>query len=230
MPLLTKVKKKADDSAAAGPEQPAIPTAAATTPIRQRRRPAFIALGVALIIVCALGAFWLVDRLSTTTQVVIAAADIPEGQRLTTEDLTVTDVTVPGGVATIPGSDLDTLVGQRSVGQLEKGALLAPGDVSTDAFPAAGTAVVGVRVSAGQIPTNDVDPGDPIQIVGTPREGDDPPSGDAPVITGTVQAISAPATDGVVVVDVLVSSDQSATLAALSATGRISVVLVPEEE
>ncbi len=230
MPLLDKIRKKADDSAATEQEHPAIPTAATAAPIRQRRRPAFIALGVALIIVCALGALWLVDRLSTTTPVVVAAADVPEGQRLTAEDLTVTDVTVPSGVATVPGSDLDTLIGQRAVGPLEEGTLLAPGDVSGEQFPASGTAVVGVRVSSGQIPTNDVDPGDPIQIIGTPREGDDPPTGDAPVITGTVQAISTPSAEGEVVVDVLVSTDQSATLAALSATGRISVVLVPEEE
>lgn len=230
MSLPVKVKTKADPPAGAEPEQPAIPAVATTTPIRQRRRPAFIALGVALIVVCALGAFWLVDRLSTTTQVVVAASDVPQGQTLTAEDLTIADVSVPDGVATIPAGELNTLVGQRAVGPLEEGAMLTPGDVSPAAFPAAGSAVVGIRVSAGQIPSNDVDPGDPIQIIGTPREGDDPPSGDAPVVTGTVQNISSPATDGTVVVDVLVSTDQSATLAALSATGRISVILVSEEE
>ncbi|MGO1325099.1 MAG: SAF domain-containing protein [Brevibacterium aurantiacum] len=230
MPLLTK-NKKAAEASVPEPEQPTVPSAATTgTPVRQRRRPALIALGIALIIVCGLGAFWLVDRLSTTSQVVVAAAGVPEGQVLTAEDLTVIDVNVPSGTAIVPGSDLETLVGQRAVGPLEEGALITPGDVSTASFPAEGSAVVGVKVSAGQIPTADVDPGDPIRIVGTPREGDDPPSGDAPVITGTVQAISQPTTDGILVVDVLVSDDQSATLAALSATGRISIVLVPEEE
>lgn len=229
MPLLTKSMKK-PAATEPGAEQPVIPAAATGSPVRQRRRPALIALGIALIIVCGLGAYWLVDRLSTTSQVVVAAVDVPEGKVLTAQDLTVIDVNVPGGTAVIAGGELSTLVGQRTSAPLEQGALISPSEVSADSFPAAGSAVVGVKVNAGQIPTADVDPGDPIRIIGTPREGDDPPGGDAPVITGTIQAVSSPTVDGALIVDVLVSDDQAATLASLAATGRISIILVPEEQ
>ena len=117
-----------------------------------------------------------------------------------------------------------------STTSLEQGAILSPGQVSATSVPAKGAAIVGIKVAPGQIPTQNVDPGDPIRIVGTPKSGDDPPSGEAPTVNGTIQALGEPTTDGSYVVDVLVSQDQAGTLAALSATGRIGVILIPEEE
>lgn len=231
MPLLNRTK--ADPPPASPTSQstnPAVPAAAQGAPVKSRRRPSLIALGLALIIVCSLGAYWLVDRMSTTSQVVVAAADVPEGQVLTADDLSTTNVNVPAGTAVIPASQLDTLVGQRAVAPLDAGALIAPGNVSAAAFPASGTAVVGVRVATGQIPINDVNPGDQIQIIGTPREGDDPPTGEAPSINGTVQAISQPGTNGTIVVDVLVAQELAPTLTSLAATGRIGIILTPEAE
>ncbi|MGO2045765.1 MAG: SAF domain-containing protein [Brachybacterium tyrofermentans] len=230
MPLLPQRTKPEPGAPAASDEQPSIPTAAAGSPTKQRRRPTLIMLGVALIAVCAVGTWWITDRMSTTNQVVVAAADVSQGQVLTAEDLTTTDVNVPAGTAVITGSELDSLVGQRSTAAIEEGALLSPRQISSEALPGAGAAIVGVKVLPGQIPAQNVEPGDAVEVVGTPKPGDDPPSGDAPVIVGTIQAIGQPTTDGSIVVDVLVSEDQAGTLTALSATGRIGIVLVPEEE
>ncbi|UQN31821.1 SAF domain-containing protein [Brachybacterium kimchii] len=232
MALLPKRKPKNAEETAEKDEQPAVPKGAATsgTPLRQRRRPTLIAAGVALIIVGALGAYWTVDRLSTTTQVVVAADSVPEGQVLEADDLLTSDVNVPSGTAVVAGGDLDSLVGKRTTSALEKGEIVAPGSTSAAAFPATDTAVVGIKVAAGQYPSNDLNPGSAVQVIGTPREGDDPPSGDAPVIAGTVHAIGSPTQDGGLTVDILVSNDQAATLASLSATGRISLVLVPKAE
>lgn len=231
MPLPLLSRKKTDDESSTSEKTPdPVPTAPSGTPVKRRRRPTMYALGVALLVVGALGAWWITERLSTTSQVVVAAADVPEGQVITTEDLTTSDVNVPSGSAVIAGSDLDSLVGQRATTSLEEGALLSPSQISAAALPGEGTAIVGIKVVPGQIPIQNVDPGDAIQIVGTPKSGDDPPSGDAPVVTGTIQALGEPSTDGSYVVDVRVSDDQAGTLTAMSATGRIGVILVPEEE
>lgn len=230
MPLPTLSRKKADDDSSTTEATPEpVPDASSGTPVKRRRVPAMYALGIALIVVGALGAWWITERLSTTTEVVVAAADVPEGQVITAEDLTTSDVNVPSGAAIIPGSDLDSLAGQRATATLEEGSLLSPGQITAESLPGEGTALVGIKVVPGQIPTQNVDPGDSIQIIGTPQSGDDPPSGDAPVVTGSIQAIGQPATDGSYVVDVLVSEDQAGTLTALSATGRIGVILVPQE-
>lgn len=205
-----------------------VPAAASGTPVKHRRRPKLWALGVALMVVGALGVWWIVESMSTTSQVVVAAADVPEGQVITAEDVTTSDVNVPSGAAVIPGGQLDTIVGQRATAPLEKGALLAPTQVNTDPLPAEGMAVVGVKVAPGQIPTQNVDPGDAIQILGTPKQGDDPAQGESPTVTGTIQAVGQPTTDGALVIDVLVTADQAGTLTALNATGRIGVVLVAE--
>lgn len=231
MPLPLLSRNKADDESSTDKTTPdLVPTAAATgTPIKRRRRPRMYALGVALLVVGALGAWWITASLSTTSQVVVAAADVPEGQVITAEDLTTSDVNVPSGSAVIAGSELDSLVGQRATTSLQEGALLAPSQISSASVPAEGTAIVGIRVTPGQIPIQNVDPGDAVQVVGTPKAGDDPPSGDAPVVNGTIQAVGEPAGDGSFVVDILVSDEQAGTLSSLSATGRIGVILVPEE-
>lgn len=226
MSLLLKSKKP--DTAA--DEQPPVPAAATGSSPKQRRRPTLIALGIALIVVCALGTWWITDQMSTTSKVVVSAVDVSEGQVLSAEDLTTAEVNVPSGTAVVPGSELEPLVGQRATAPLEEGAILSPGQLSTETLPGEGTAIVGVKALPGQIPSQNVEPGDAIEVVGTPKSGDDPPSGDAPVITGTIQAIGQSGTDGSLVVDVLVSEDQASTLTALSATGRIGIVLVPEEE
>ena len=230
MPLPLLSRKKDDDTKTTELTPDPVPTASSGTPVKRRRRPRMLALGIALLVVGALGAWWITDRLSTTSQVVVAAADVPEGQVITADDLTTSDVNVPSGSAVISGSELDSLVGQRTTTSLEQGALLSPSQVSAASVPGEGTAIVGIKVAPGQIPTQNVDPGDPVQIVGTPKSGDDPPSGDAPTVNGTIQALGEPSTDGTYVVDVLVSDDQAGTLTALSATGRIGVILVPEEE
>ncbi|GAA1490648.1 SAF domain-containing protein [Brachybacterium sacelli] len=230
MPLLSTSTPKDAETGPEDAEHTPVPVAPSGSLLRRRRRPALIALGIALIVVCGLGTYWVVDRLSTTSQVVVAAADVPEGQVLSADDLTTTEVNVPAGTSVVSGSDLESLVGQRAASPLHEGALLSPGQVSEENFPAPGTAVVGIRVTAGQIPANDVEPGDSVQIVGTPREGDDPPTGDAPVVNGTVHAVASPTSEGVIVVDVLVEEERAATLTSLSATGRIGVVLLPEEQ
>lgn len=222
-------RKNAETPPATDSNTPALPSAAESTPVKRRRRPAMYALGIALIVVGALGAWYITDRLSTTSEVVVAAVDIQEGQVITATDLTTTDVNVPAGSAIITGSQKDTLVGQRATSALQKGALVAPNQVSGQALPEAGFSIVGVKVAPGQVPSQNVDPGDPIQIVGTPKNGDEPPAGDAPTITGQIQTIGQPATDASLVIDVLVPSDQAATLASLSATGRIGVILIPQE-
>lgn len=230
MPLPLLSRKKVDDESSTNETTPdPVPTASAGTPIKRRRRPRMYALGVALLVVGALGAWWITEHLSTTSQVVVAAADVPEGQVITAEDLTTNDVNVPSGSAVIAGGELDSLVGQRATTSLEEGELLAPNQISGASVPAEGTAIVGIKVAPGQIPTQNVDPGDAVQIVGTPKSGDDPPSGDAPIVTGTIQAVGDPAGDGSFVVDILVSDEQAGTLSSLSATGRIGVILVPEE-
>lgn len=229
MPLPLLSRKKDDDTSTTELTPDPVPTASSGTPVKRRRRPRMLALGIALLVVGALGAWWITDRLSTTSQVVVAAADVPEGQVITADDLTTSDVNVPSGSAVIAGSELDSLVGQRATTSLQEGALLAPSQISSASVPAEGTAIVGIRVTPGQIPIQNVDPGDAVQVVGTPKAGDDPPSGDAPAVNGTIQAVGEPAGDGSFVVDILVSDDQAGTLTALSATGRIGVILVPEE-
>lgn len=226
---LRRPPKKTSETA---PEEPAVPSAAkaTTTPLKTRRRPTLIALGLALIAVCALGTWWLVDQTSTTNQVVVAARNVPTGTVLADDDLTTIDANIPSNASTIPGSQKSSLIGKRSNGPLPKGAILAPKDLSADAFPAQGTAVVGIKVMPGQAPSSNLKPGDHVQVVGTPRPNDDPPTSEAPAISGVVQAISEPTNDGSRIIDITVNEKDSGSLAGLSATGRINVVLVSQKE
>ena len=79
---------------------------------RGRRRPGLIVAGVALAMVGALFAVWLVASAGQRTGVVVVARDVPYGATLTAQDLTVAEVSLDPSVQAIASDDATTLVGQ----------------------------------------------------------------------------------------------------------------------
>ena len=88
-----------------------MPTPPRVAPPRGRRRPGLLALGVALVAVGALTAAWLVSTAGQRSPVVVVLRDVPYGAVLTSGDVGSADVSVDANVATIPASQLDSVVG-----------------------------------------------------------------------------------------------------------------------
>ncbi len=198
-------------------------------PPRLRRRPAVLGLGVALVAGGGLTAAWLVSTSGSTTSVVVAAAPVLRGQVLAPEQLTTAQVSGLDPAALTPAGDLSSLVGQTVVVDVPVGAPVPPAAVTPDPIPAAGQAVVGILLPAGQVPTVDLLPGARVRIVATPRAQEDVP---ASIGTGTPAVLISTSTDevsGNTIANVAVPAPQAASLAALAATGRAALVLDADE-
>lgn len=202
-------------------------TAPRLAPPRTRRRPAFVALGIALVAAGALVAVWLVNTAGQRVPVLVAARDIPFGTTLTQSDLATVDVSVDPSVAVISAGEVDSLVGMTASTTIMQGSLLSRSEVSAAGPPAAGQVLVGVAVPAARMPAGGLTAGDRVLVVTTPAADADPPSGPPDSVAATVVRVGAADLNGVTVVDVTTAAGDGPALAARAATGRIAIVLEP---
>ena len=201
------------------------PRGATVVTPKGRRRPGLITAGVALAMLGALVAVWLVTSAGDRADVVMLARDVPYGASLTSADLALTAVAVDPTVATVPADDAASLVGQVAAADLVAGSLLAPGQVSAMAPPGPGEVLVPLPVSTERLPASGLTAGDRLLVVDTPAAAADPPS-DAPAsFAVTVVRLGAPDLNGVSVIDVVVAEADGPGLAARAATGRFALVL-----
>ncbi|MCB2175757.1 MAG: SAF domain-containing protein [Actinomycetales bacterium] len=190
-----------------------------------RRRPGLITAGVALAMVGALVAVWLVTSAGDRADVVMLARDVPFGTTLTADDLTLTAVAVDPGVSTVSAADTASLVGQVAAADLVAGSLLAPGQVTAAAPPGPDEVLVPLPVSAERLPASGLSAGDRLLVVDTPAVAADPPSAAPESFAATVVRLGTPDLNGVSVIDVVVAEVDGPALAARAATGRFAVVL-----
>jgi hypothetical protein len=87
-----------------------------------------------------------------------------------------------------------------------------------------------VGVSAVQLPTTALRPGDDVLLVPVTASGGMESSGGAPAaVAATVVASGPPGTDGLRVVDVLVDASDGPDVAARAAAGLVAIVMVADE-
>lgn len=204
-----------------------MPVAPPAPVVRNRRRPALLALGVALVATGALAAGWLVARAGDRVGVVVLARDVPYGATLTPGDLSVTEVSVDPAVATVPAAQLSELVGQVAAMPLSRGTLVSPTSVQAAAPPEAGQVLVAVALPATRMPVGRLAAGDRVQVVSTPPRDGEVSTEQPATIAATVVRLGDPDLDGITVVDLSAAPDDGTRLAAWSATGRVALVLQP---
>lgn len=205
------------------------PRRSATAPprpaVRSRRRPGMLAAGVALVAVGALGAVYLVQAVGQTVPVVAVARDVAAGERIERADLTVAEVSSDPALSPIPAAELAGLVGQRAAVALTAGSLLTDAAVTDELLPAAGQSLVGIALTAAQLPAEPLRAGDSVRIIDTPTSQGEPPTTTPASIAGQVVSVTGPDSAGLIVVDLTVPTGRAADLAARVATGRIALVL-----
>jgi len=194
---------------------------------RARRRPALLALGVALVALGALATVWLVGSQAQRTSVVVMARDVPYGAVVSEADLSTTDVSLDPGVSVLSATERDRVVGMTAATALSAGSLLSPAQLRATSPPSPGQVLVGVAVAATRMPAGGLSAGDRILIVDTPPADADPPSGVPASIAALVVRVGPVDLNGVSVVDVTVATGDGPALAARSATGRIAIIVQP---
>jgi hypothetical protein len=200
-------------------------------PPRRRRRPALLALAVTMVILGALGAAYLATSLGQTSSVLAVAREVPWGQTVTAADLVEARVSADPALEPIPYGDRDRVIGLVAATTLTPGSLLTRDALTDQRLPAPGQQLVGVGVSAVQLPATALRPGDDVLLVpvaaGTAPAANE--AGAPGVVDATVVQTGPPATDGLRVVDVLIDAADGPDVAARAAAGLIAIVVVAGE-
>jgi SAF domain len=207
-------------------------TATVQAPPRFRRRPLVILAGVAMVCLGAVLGLWAWTAGTTQTEVVAVRASVQRGAVIGASDLMRVRVGLDPSLRTVSASGLAALVGKRAAVDLSAGSLLTPDAVTSAVVPGQGLSLVGVALTAGQLPSAPLVNGDAVRIVSTPAKGADA-SGSPRVLAATVASVTTVGdakTGGVhFVVDLLVPAAAAADLAAEANSGNVALVLDSRE-
>lgn len=214
--------------AAAGVPRPAVPPPG-REPVRTRRRPLLLGLGLALTALGGLGAVWLATSGTGTVSVLGVSREVRAGQVIDRQDLVSVQIATGTALRAVPVQDADSVIGKRALTRLAPGGLVNPDAVADKMVPAQGQALVGLNLAAGQKPALPLEAGDRVEIVYTPGGQDvttTSPSRTAPVLGVVVSSDGDPDT-GKTVVDVSVPTDAAVKVATWGSAGHATVVLLP---
>lgn len=222
------------------PDRSALDRPGAVAPPRalraRRRRPAVLALSVALIAAGGLGGAALYTATGQRISVLALARDVPSGQQLVASDLTVARIAGDPALRPVDAADLDRAVGRRAATDLKRGSLLTTSDVTDDPVVQPGQQIVGVAAKHTQLPATALKPGRQVIVVATPdttqQGGDGAAAGTTrpQTLNATVVTVGGADTDGTVVVDMAVNPSQGPRLAEIVASGHFVVILAPADE
>lgn len=203
--------------------------------LRPRRRPALVALGVALVAIGGVTSARLVTDASGRTAVLAVAHDIPVGATITSSDLATAHFGHDPHLTPIAAGAESTVVGKVAAVTLRAGSLLTAADVTSASIPGAGHQLVGVALKPGQLPARALVAGARVLVVATPGQAGTTATGDQQgtsqqPIPAVVVDVSAPAADETVVVDLSVATGDGPTVAAIASTGNVALVEQPAGE
>ncbi|MEU8919851.1 SAF domain-containing protein [Kitasatospora sp. NPDC048545] len=199
----------------------AVPHAPGRTMRARRRRPAVLAMAVALIAAGGLGGAVLYNSTGQRVAVLALARDVPWGQVITEDDLVVARIAGDPALHPVSAQDRTKAIGMRAATDLKRGAMLTSGDLAQGLTVQPGQIVVGVSAKRSQLPASRLQPGVQLVVVSTPDNGR------ADSLPATVITVGRVDTDGSQVIDVAVGTADGPRLAQWVASGRIQVLLAP---
>ncbi|GAA2456057.1 hypothetical protein GCM10010191_89220 [Actinomadura vinacea] len=198
--------------------------------VARQRRPGWIAAGVMLMALAVLANVYLFQSSSERVSVVRLVRDVPVGQQISRADLNTAMVAVDATVHTIPARQLAEVVGRRAAVGLRQGTLLSASQLTVQAHPAPGEALVTVPLKTSEVPPG-LAPGWEVRVVttpGAPGRGDAPAAGEgAPVkdVAALVDHVGDPNAEGTVTVSLVVVDGDSSMVARQAAAGLVSLVV-----
>ena len=197
----------------------------------RRRRPAMIALAVAMAGTGVVVSAAVYQRADHQVPVVMVTRTVPAGAVISASDLGSTSVSLGGGIAVIPASQLRQVVGQVAAVTLQPSTLLSPSELTSSRPPASGTELVPAAVRSADLPATGLAPGDRVLVVPTAGvQGQPGTSGVAASLAGPVPAAieavtSVPDSLGFDVVDLLVSDADAVAVASQVSTGQFALIV-----
>jgi hypothetical protein len=197
----------------------------------RRRRPAMIALAVAMAGAGVLVSAAVYQRADHQVAVVMVTQSVPAGTPITAADLARTNVAVGAAIQVIPAAQIGQVSGEIAAVALLPSTLLTRSDLTSLQPPAPGQELVTAAAKPYALPASGLMPGDHVLVVATPGQQGQagsslgPPSLTAPVAAVVEAVSSVPDQDGFVVVDLLVSDASADSVASQLSTGQFAVVV-----
>ena len=224
------------------PERDVVPDSPGTGPLSRamagrlrhlprRRRPAMIALAVAMAATGVVVSAAIYQRADHQLPVVMVTQAVPAGAVISAGDLGSTSVSLGSGIAVIPASQLHEAIGLVAAVDLEPATLLSPADLTSSRPPAPGVELVPAPVRPADLPATSLAAGDHVLVVATPGiQGQPGSAGAVPSLAGPVAAeieavSSVPDSEGFDVVDLLVSDSDAVAVASQVSTGQFALVV-----
>ena len=217
------------------PEGPGrAPAVRSAAPARRTRRGAIVSILVVLL--GGVLAVTAANVLTTRTEVLAVARDVPVGATITDSDLAVANVTSDRSLSPIPALRRSQIVGQVAQVGLVAGALLTPAQVGLSSGFTPGQVLVAVPLKLGQFPGRGLTAGQTVLIVSTPGTNGGRTSGAGadkgtpagqPIAATVAEAGSMNPASGITVVDLRVSAEQGVAVAQLASTGNLALILLP---
>jgi len=194
--------------------------------VRQRRmRPGLLGLAVLLIALGGLGAAFAVMSVRSTGSYLAVVRPVPAGTTIVADDLTAIEVAGGQGIRPIPAAKRSAVIGQRAAVTLLPGTLLTAAQLTRAPLLGPGQQQVALGLKPSQIPARHLNPGDKVQLVGTPRKDD---SGEAAVTRYDAVVFDTLAQDkSNAVLYLVVQARDAAAIVLLASDDRIAVVLNP---
>ncbi|TDB84241.1 hypothetical protein E1264_25365 [Actinomadura sp. KC216] len=229
---MTSISKKSSrpGSSSSSPTSGGNAGSATARRLARQRRPGWIAAGIMLVALAVLANVYMLRSSSNRVSVVRVAREVPVGQQIVRLDVDVAWVAVDSAVATVPGRQLTQVVGKRAAVGLRKGTLLAASQLTAQAAPERGQALVTVPLKTSAVPPG-LAPGWRVRAVftagpqsqatGTALSQAAAP-GDVPAI---VDQVGEPSADELVTVSLLVPEADSSATARHAAAEQVVLVV-----
>jgi Flp pilus assembly protein CpaB len=217
-----------------GPGYPGGPVGRDRLPVAPRqRRPALAILAVLLILVGGLASALLVMRTSQQATVVVAARDIPAGQKITNDD--IKQARLGGDTANYVGwADKKTILGNSPKLGIPAGAPITSDSLTKGAGPTSDQAQVGLKLTYNQAPVSALANNVHVRVLYTPADAAtnklDATTrnqlNDGVVAQDATVFKMKPQNDGSIFVTLTCSTDDAATISKVQATGSISLIVI----
>jgi hypothetical protein len=197
----------------------------------RRRRPAMIALAVAMAGAGVVVSAAVYQRADDQIAVVMVTQPVPAGAVITAADLARTSVAVGAAIQVIPATQIGQVSGEIAAVALRPSTLLARSELTSLQPPAPGQVLVTAAAKPYALPASGLMSGDQVLVVPTPgQQGEAGSSAGPPSLTSPVAAVveavsSVPDQDGFVVVDLLVSAASADSVASQVSTGQFALLV-----
>lgn len=192
---------------------------------RRPRRPVAVAAGVLVLAASAALGGALAVRGDHTTAVLTLARPVTAGQQLAAADIAVAHLS-GSGVHGIAASYASALVGETVVATLPAGTLLTAPMVSHDSLPGAGQQVVAVALKPGAFPP-DLAAGRSVSVLQVSPAGGGGVTPAVLVPAARVVLVDSESSTGVTLVSLVVDAGHALAVAQASASGGVSLSLLP---